>query len=143
MNSKVMRGASTPFLWLDEENEFVDANDSFLELLGCSNLEDLKKHSPTFRGLVTAETQPTYDEILASSGRGMETGEYQIDVITKTGKVLHVRAHGERIPYPTLWRRGLPHRFRVFVEVVAASRTAKAKPSPDRSEIRKEIGILP
>jgi PAS domain S-box-containing protein len=139
--SKVMRRASTPFLWLDEENGFVDANDSFLRLMGYGNLEELKQHSPTFRGLVTAETQPTYDEVLANSGRGEETGEYEIDVLTKTGKVLHVRAHGERIPYPTLWRRGLPYRFGVFVEVFEPARAARPKPSTGKSEFPKELGI--
>jgi PAS domain-containing protein len=141
--SKVMRRASTPFLWLDEENGFIDVNDSFLKLMECGNLEELKKHSPTFRGLITAETQPTYDEVLACSGRGKETGEYEIDILTKSGKVLHARAHGERIPYPTLWRRGLPHRFGVLVEVVHPARAAKVKPSTGKSELPKELSIVP
>ena len=105
--AKVMREASTPFVWLNEWNEFVKVNRSMLNVLGHENIEELKKQSPTFKGLVTDATQQTYEEILEISGAGQETGEYQIDVITKTGKVLRVRAHGERIPYPTWLRRGL------------------------------------
>lgn len=126
--SKVMRDASTPFVWLDEKNEFVEVNRSMLNVLGHENIEELKKQSPTFKGLVTYETQPTYDEILEISGAGQETGEYQIAVITKTGRVLHVRAHGERIPYPTWWRRGLPHRFGIFVEILPPAHAAEPEP---------------
>jgi PAS domain S-box-containing protein len=115
--SKVMRDASTPFVWLNEKNEFVKVNRSMLELLGHLNIESLRKQTPTFKGLVTDETQRTYEEVLEISGAGEETGEYQISVMTKDGKVLNVRAHGERIPYPTWWRRGLPHRFGIFVNV--------------------------
>lgn len=127
--SKVMRDASTPFVWLDEKNEFVEVNRSMLNVLGHENIEELKKQSPTFKGLVTYATQPTYDEILEISGAGQETGEYQIAVITKTGQVLHVRAHGERIPYPTWWRRGLPHRFGIFVEIIPPSTAAEPEPA--------------
>ena len=123
--SKVMRDASTPFAWLDEKNEFREVNNRMLEVLGYDNIEDLRRQSPTFRGLVTGKTQPVYDAILASSGAGEPTGEYEIDVIAKTDKVLHVRAHGERIPYPTFWRRGLPHRFGIFVEVIDPTSSRK------------------
>jgi PAS domain-containing protein len=114
--SKVMYEASTPFAWLNEKNEFLKVNKSFLKLLGYSNEEDLKSHSPTFRGLITAATQPTYDAILLQSAAGSETGKYEIDMVTKKGGILHVVVHGERIPYPTFWRRRLPHRFGVFLE---------------------------
>lgn len=116
--SNVLRDAATPFVWLDEKNEFVDMNNSMLVLLGYNNIEELRTHCRQFRGLVTAQTQKTYDAVLENSAAGQETGEYEIDVITKSGTVLHVRAHGERIPYPTLWRRGLPHRFGIFVKVI-------------------------
>jgi PAS domain S-box-containing protein len=135
--SKVMRDASTPFVWLNEKNEFVKVNRSMLNLLGHENIEELKKQSPTFKGLLTDATQEKYDEILEISGAGQETGEYEISVITKTGTVLHVRAHGERIPYPTWWRRGLPHRFGIFVEVIEPSSTAESAPpisEPDRTK---------
>lgn len=118
--TKVMRDASTPFVWLDEKNEFVEVNQSMLNVLGHKNINELRKQSRTFKGLLTAATQPRYEEILNISGAGQETGEYEVDVITKSGKVLHVRAHGERIPYPTWLRRGLPHRFGIFVEVTEA-----------------------
>ena len=117
----VMRDATTPFVWLDEKNEFVKVNRSMLMLLGHRNIDELKKQSPTFRGLVTDETQRIYDDVLENSGAGEETGEYKISIITKSGAVLDVRAHGERIPYPTWWRRGLPHRFGIFVEVTQPS----------------------
>ena len=116
--SKVMKDASTPFVWLNEKNEFVKVNRSMLTFLGHRNINELRKQSPTFKGLLTDVTQQTYDEILQNSGTGRETGEYEISIITKSGEVLHVRAHGERIPYPTWWKRGLPHRFGIFVEVI-------------------------
>jgi PAS domain S-box-containing protein len=114
--SQVMYEASTPFAWINEKNEFIKVNESFLEVLGYANEEDLKSHSPTFRGLITAETQPKYDEVLSRSAAGGETGKYEVDIRTREGDELHVVIHGERIPYPTFWRRGLPHRFGVFLE---------------------------
>ena len=125
--SKVMRDAPTPFVWLDEKNEFIDANNSMLALLGYKNIQGLRRDFPQFRGLITAQTQMTYDDILKKSAAGQETGEYEIDVITKDGKVMHTRAHGERIPYPTLWRRGLPHRFGIFVEVMEEVPTVESR----------------
>jgi hypothetical protein len=113
--SEVMHEAATPFVWLDEKNEFHKVNLSFLRVVGCNNDMDLKQHAPTFRDLVTGETQPIYDGILAQSARGEKTGKYEIDIINKHDEVLHVSVHGERIPYPTFWRRGLPHRFGVFL----------------------------
>ncbi|HEY0100450.1 MAG TPA: PAS domain S-box protein [Pyrinomonadaceae bacterium] len=144
--SKVMRDASTPFVWLDEKNGFVDVNNRMLKLLGYDNIEELRMHSATFRGLITAQTQQTYDDILTTSGAGRETGEYEINVVTKSGEVLHVRAHGERIPYPTFWRSGLPHRFGIFVEVteltsatrpnqVTEKRDLESVPNPTLKEV--------
>lgn len=114
--SQVMYEASTPFAWLNEKNEFIKVNESFLDVLGYTNEEDLKSHTPKFRGLITAETQPKYDEVLLRSATGGETGKYEVDIKTKEGDTLHVVIHGERIPYPTFWKRGLPHRFGVFLE---------------------------
>lgn len=113
--SQVMYEAATPFVWLNEKNQFHKVNLSFLEVVGCKNDKELKEHAPTFRDLVTGETQPQYDEILAQSAKGEKTGQYEIDIIKKNGEVKHIVAHGERIPYPTFWRRGLPHRFGVIL----------------------------
>ncbi|MFL6334558.1 MAG: hypothetical protein ACJ754_14690 [Pyrinomonadaceae bacterium] len=128
--AKVMKDASTPFVWLDEKNEFRKVNRSMLAILGHRNIESLQHQSLTFKGLVTAETQQIYEEILKVSGKGCETGEYKISIITKEGKVLNVRAHGERIPFPTWWRRGLPHRFGIFVEVSEEESAADSVPAP-------------
>lgn len=128
--SKVMRDAPTPFVWLDENNEFHAVNRRMLQVLEYENIEELRKQTPTFRGLITDATQATYDAVLASSAAGQETDEYEIEVLTKTGKVLRVRAHGERIPYPTLWRRGIPHRFGIFVEVTDATSVTESEPAP-------------
>jgi PAS domain-containing protein len=113
--SQVMYEAATPFAWLNEKNQFHKVNLSFLEAVGCKNDKELKQHAPTFRDLVTGETQPVYEEILSQSARGERTGRYEIDIIKKNGEVMHMLVHGERIPYPTFWRRGLPHRFGVFL----------------------------
>lgn len=129
--SQVMYEASTPFAWLNEKNEFIEVNESFLEVLGYTNEEDLKAHTPTFRGLITAETQPKYDEVLSRSAAGGETGKYEVDVKTKEGDTLHVVIHGERIPYPTFWRRGLPHRFGVFLEWSKKVEPVRPQSMPD------------
>jgi PAS domain S-box-containing protein len=139
--SKVMKNAPTPFVWLDEKNEFVDVNNSMLALFGYENIEGLRKDFPQFRGLVTAPTQMTYDEILENSAAGQDTGEYEIDVITKDGEVLHVRAHGERIPYPTLWRRGLPHRFGIFVEVIEGVPTIDSESARSKQSSTKVLKL--
>ncbi len=127
--ANVMRNASTPFVWLDEKNEFIKVNKSMLTVLGYKNLDELKRHSPTFRGLLTDDSQDIYEGILDTSSAGGETGEYEISIITKSGTVLNVRAHGERIPYPTWWRRGLPHRFGIFVEVTQSTNSPQAEPA--------------
>jgi hypothetical protein len=139
--SNVMRDASTPFAWLNEKNEFNKVNNSILSVLGYENIEALKRDSPTFRGFITASTQPIYDEVLSKSRDGQETGEYEIDMLTKTGKVLHVRAHGERIPYPTLWRRGLPHRFGILVEVTEAKAIAEPELAIDKRQAPRRLSV--
>lgn len=131
--AKVMHDASTPFVWLDEKNEFRKVNRSMLALLGHRNIESLRRQTSTFKGLVTDETQQTYEEILKVSGKGRETGEYKISVITKEGAVLNVLAHGERIPFPTWWRRGLPHRFGIFVEVSELEPSTNSVPTAGKS----------
>jgi len=141
--SKVMHDASTPFVWLDENNEFVKVNSRMLKILGHKNIDELRKQSSTFKGLVTDETQQIYEEVLKTSGAGQETGEYKISVITKTGRVLNVRAHGERIPYPTWWRRGLPHRFGIFVEVTKAAKTATTDESETNAEKPAHLKAAP
>lgn len=100
--SDVMREAATPFARLDGKNRFVDANFSFLKLVDCLNLDELRNHAPTFRQLVTAETQQTYDAILEQSGKGEKTPKYTIDIITKNNEVIRVWAHGSgyHIPAP-------------------------------------------
>ncbi|MDT5271378.1 MAG: hypothetical protein QOH49_3564 [Acidobacteriota bacterium] len=138
--AKVMKDASTPFVWLDEKNEFRKVNRSMLAILGHRNIESLQHQSLTFKGLVTAETQQIYEEILKVSGKGSETGEYKISIITKEGKVLNVRAHGERIPFPTWWRRGLPHRFGIFVEVSEEESAADSVPAPSKPLQLKAAG---
>src|SRR5258707_2644083 len=111
--SRVMSDAADPLAGIDDKNQFVYANSSFLKLLDYPNVDQPK--SKPFRALVTHETQQTYDDVLSKSGKGEETREYEIDVLTRQNAVVHVAAHGERIPYPTFWRRGLPHRFGVFL----------------------------
>lgn len=113
--STVMYDAATPFVWLNENNEFHKVNVSFLKTVGCDNDNELRKHAPTFRDLVTAETQPIYDAILEQSAIGEPTPKYRIDIIKLNREVVPVWAHGERIPYPTLGRRHPPHRFGVFL----------------------------
>jgi PAS domain-containing protein len=139
--SRVMRNASTPFVWLDEKNEFVKVNKSMLDLLGHENIEELKKQSTTFKGLLTDDSQLIYEDILKSSSAGIEKGEYEIEVITSKHEVLRVRAHGERIPYPTLWRRGLPHRFGIIVEVINPAAMAESEPNTSQPDLPKVRSI--
>jgi hypothetical protein len=114
--SEVMYEAATPFVWLNEKNEFVKVNLSFLKTVGCKNDRILKEHAPRFYDLVTGKYQPLYKEILEKSAKGKKTGKYEIDIIKRNEEdEVHVLVHGERIPYPTFWRRGLPHRFGVFL----------------------------
>lgn len=72
--AKVMRDASAPILWFDEKNEFVEVNQSMLDVLMRNNIDELRKQSCTFKGLLTAATQPKYEEILNISGADQETG---------------------------------------------------------------------
>lgn len=116
--TKVMREASTPFAWLNETNSFVDVNHEFLRVLEYENIEQLKREMPTFRALITAEYQPVYQNILDASGQGVETDKYEVNVVTSTKRIIKVVVHGERVPYPTFFKRTLPHRFGVFLDVI-------------------------
>lgn len=113
--SEVMYDAATPFAWLNDKNEFVKVNVSFLKVVGCKNDTALKKHASKFRDLITVESQPVYDAKLTESASGEKTPKYEIDIIKENGEEIHVLVHGERIPYPSFWRRGRPHRFGVFL----------------------------
>lgn len=116
--TKVMREASTPFAWLDEKNSFVDVNHKFLEVLEYKNLEELQKEVGTFRALITPQSQTIYQKILEESSQGFETDKYEVSIITGNGRLLSVVVHGERVPYPTFFKRSLPHRFGVFLDVI-------------------------
>lgn len=123
--SKVMYEATTPFAWLNEKNEFHKVNVSFLDALGCKTDNELKKHAPTFRDLVTAATLPIYEAILEQSLRGEPTPKYQIDIMKLNREVISVWVHGEGIQYPTFGRRRSPHRFGVFLP--SSSRATEGK----------------
>lgn len=116
--TKVMREASTPFTWLDENNTFVDANHEFLRVLEYKNIEELKSEVPTFRALLTPASQNIYEKILEKSRQGRDTDKYEVNVITGKDRILRVLVHGERVPYPTFFKRTLPHRFGVFLRVI-------------------------
>jgi hypothetical protein len=113
--SQVMHEAETPFAWLNEKNEFQKVNVSFLDVLGCKTDHELKTYAPTFKDLVTADTLPTYEAILAQSAQGEPTPKYRINLVKRNREVISVWVHGERIPYPTFGRRRSPHRFGVFL----------------------------
>jgi hypothetical protein len=106
-----------------KKNEFVEVNLSFQRTLEYRNKDDRSQHVPTFRDLVTAETQPVYDAILEQSARGEKTPKYKIDVITKNDKVVSVWAHGEPIPYPRSGGRRRPHRFGVLLPLKSETKT--------------------
>lgn len=125
---KVMSEAETPFVWLNGENQFHKVNKSFLDKVGCNNDTELKLYAPTFRDLVTAETQPIYEAILEKSTRGEPTPKYRIDIIKQNREVIQVWVHGESIPYPTLGRRLPPHRFGVLL------------PPPEATEVKRHEG---
>jgi hypothetical protein len=115
--SKVMYNAATPFVWLDENNRFVEVNISFLHAVGCDNVHELKALAETFKELLTAESRPDYEEILAQSARGLETPAYNIVIKTRDNRKVVVRVHGERIPYENLalGKKRAAHRFGVFL----------------------------
>jgi hypothetical protein len=114
--SEVMYYATTPFVWLNENNEFEEANVSFLNMVECDTKTDLKNHAPRFKDLVAPESLPIYEEKLARSAKDHPTPMYWIEIVTaKKHKKISVLAHGERIPYPTLGRKRAPHRFGVFL----------------------------
>ena len=113
--SNVMYEADTPFVWLNENNEFEEVNLSFLKIVGCKTKHELKQHAPKFKDLVAAEDVPAYKETLERSAAGDPTPKYQITIVTADDKKVPVWVHGERIPYPTLGRKRPPHRFGVFL----------------------------
>lgn len=130
--AKVMKEAETPFCWLNERNEFIDANNKFISVLGYANFEQLNEvngKKRTFRELLTPESQLIYDGILQLSKAGHATGSYDIEVISATGKKMKAKAHGEKVPYPEFPLGGtLPHRFGVFLtwDMIQDSQTKSA-----------------
>lgn len=115
--ARVMEEAETPFVRLDDDNEWVSANLRFLELVGYKNLDELKRNHSTFRSLLVHRSQHTYDEVLQRSLKGNPTSAYELTVIRRDGSETAVRVHGERAPFPSLWRRRRhPHRFGVILK---------------------------
>ncbi len=112
---RVMKETETPFAALDDRNRFLHANDSFTKLLGYTNEHDLKDKCPEFRAMVSTESLPEYEDVLRRSGRGEYTEKYELVLVTKDKRRLHVTAHGERAPFPRLWRKTTPYRFGVFL----------------------------
>lgn len=113
--STVMYEAATPFVWLNENNEFVKVNISFLHALGCDTEHELVNHASKFRDLVTAESVPHYEAILQMSARGEPTPKYRITIKKVNGEKVSVWVHGERVPSPSLGKKRSPDRFGVFL----------------------------
>jgi len=132
--TKVMHEATTPFVWLDDKNSFVDVNQAFLKTLEYENIEDLKHKKTTFRSLISAEHQEVYDKVLEESRAGRETGKYKVNMMTGRQRVLHVVVHGERVPYPTFLKRSLPHRFGILLRVIDPA-MIEEQPEVKRDEV--------
>lgn len=122
----VMTHALNPYVRLNSDNEFVAVNDSFLNLLGYQNEQDLKDatatHQRTFLSLLTPDSQRAYDEILQASGSGLPTREYTITLYQKseeksgkTERMIRALVQGERIVFPVIRREKYPHRFGIII----------------------------
>jgi PAS domain-containing protein len=115
--SRVMEEADTPFAWTDERNQFVSANNSFINLLGFESLLDLRLKPGgkprTFYELLAPDQRENYLTLLREkrpSGR-----PYVTEIITKSGSKLRVVVRSDSIPFPGIVRRSLPHRFGIFI----------------------------
>lgn len=143
--SEVMYEAATPFVWLNEKNEFVEANKSLLHKLRCDTPHQLVEYAPTFKDLVTADSLPVYKSILEQSARGEPTPPYEITIIRRDGKEIPVRVHGEAVPYPSLGRRRSPQRFGVFLpppEVEQKERETDVNDSASAEMVGSDVKTL-
>jgi PAS domain-containing protein len=120
--SRVMQDAPTPFAWTNERNEFVKANDSFVELLGYSNFEDLRvkpdKAKRTFKELLDPEYKAKYDYVLLQSQRGLKSDEYWAVLQRKDKSKFRALIHGEKVhvPLSLLSLNAVPYRFGVILQ---------------------------
>jgi hypothetical protein len=124
--ASIMSECATPFCWLNEKNEFVYANNSFINLLGYDSLKDIQEQPDglrrTLRGMMDLPDQHAYDSLRERSAKGLPTDRYSCGLRTKQGTWLRIDAHGERMPFGGRWRNEGPHRFGVILSSREQSR---------------------
>lgn len=114
--ARIMRDAPVAFAWTDEANAFRGANACFLELVGYSSLEELRRHVPRLMDMVEEGSLDVYQEQLEKGLRGETTSKpYTVSLIRKDRKLVTATVFAESVAVPSLFRRPrVPHRFGIL-----------------------------
>ena len=137
---EVMEEAETPYVRLNNLNQFEYANKSFLTFLNYPNLSVLKENKKIFRDLLGHESQLLYDTIIKTSKQGERTVKYPADLIKMDGSKVGVTIKGERIAFKEVDDEPFPHRFGIII--TGTSTEAEVKPKllrKTRSDKSKKI----
>ena len=128
--SRVMAKAKTPFAWVDERGHVKAANEKFLRMLRCKGIWELNAGGRSFSDLLTSKSQSKYKQMVEKSALGQDTEEYRIVFRTKNdAEYVKALVHGERIPFPAVWKRNKVERFGVVLSF------DRAKGVGDESEL--------
>lgn len=126
---RVMSDANTPYIRVNQENEFIFVNKKFLDLLGYKTLQALKYegvgYPRTFMSILTPDSQKMYTEILKESEKGEKTGIYKATLIRADNTTIEVQAHGEKIAFPSITEQKFPNRFGIIIEEETKEKESK------------------
>jgi len=128
---KVMAKAETPYVRLNGNNEFVEANQKFLDMVDYGNIQQLQDEAKTFIHLLTPDSQEIYKRKMEESKSGVDTDEYTITLLRRLSSTkIRARVHGESIDFPTFMEKEYPHRF----GIVISWELVKGTQEPDRPD---------
>lgn len=113
---KVMAKAETPYVRLNSNNEFVEANQKFLDMVEYGNIQQLQNEAKTFIHLLTPDSQEVYKRKMEESKNRADTDEYTITLLRRHSPAkIRARVHGESIDFPTFMEQEYPHRFGIVI----------------------------
>jgi len=115
---RVMTRAKTPYVRLNDKNEFEAVNDSFVKMLGYGNEYELKgaDGSRTFESLLEQESIHIYKDVLRKSISNEPSEEYKITLLGKNGEKINATVQGERVVFPSIREKKYPSRFGIFIK---------------------------
>jgi PAS domain S-box-containing protein len=116
---RVMSQAPVAYCRLNEQDQFIEMNKAFAELLGYEMLAQAEEgliNKQTFKGLLADEkSRKEYNRIQALRTNKKETGPYSVKLRGAKG-IIEVQVHGANVPMPKSHRKANPQTFGILLE---------------------------